>query len=53
MELHFHSFLPSALDGRECLASPPARFSPGGSASGTQWVGQRADLYTVVVAYLF
>jgi hypothetical protein len=33
------SFLTSALDGDEWSASRPGRFTPGGIALGTHWIG--------------
>jgi hypothetical protein len=44
-------FLISALDGGECSASHPGRFTPGERAPGTHWiggwVGLRVDLDAV------
>jgi hypothetical protein len=39
VEVHFHAFLNSVLEGDEWLASRPGRFIPGETDSGTQWIG--------------
>jgi len=38
-----HSFLTSALDGGECSASRPGRFTPVERAPGTHWLGGWVD----------
>jgi hypothetical protein len=51
VEVQLHSFLTSALDGREWSASCASRFTPGVRDHGTHWiggwVGLRAGLDTV------
>jgi hypothetical protein len=48
VKLQLRSFLTSSLDGGECLASRPNRFTPVERALGTNctevWVGTTADL---------
>jgi len=39
MELQFHIFLTSALDGGELSAPHPGRFTPRKRAPGAQWIG--------------
>jgi hypothetical protein len=52
VEVQFHTFFTSALDGGGRLASRPGRFTPRERAPGTHciggWVGLRAGLDTVV-----
>jgi hypothetical protein len=48
VEVQFHAFLTSALDGGECSAS-----LPGHSTSGTRWVGLKAGLDAVKRKDLF
>jgi len=52
VEVQFHSFLTSALDGCEWSASRPDRFTPKEIGPGTHWigglVGHRAGLDAVV-----
>jgi hypothetical protein len=39
VEVWFHEFLTSALDGGEWSTSRPGRFIPGVRASGSYWIG--------------
>jgi hypothetical protein len=39
VEVRFHAFLTSALDGSEWLPSRPGRFTPRERAPGTHWIG--------------
>jgi len=39
MEVYFHAFLKSPLDGGELLASRLNRFTPWERAPGTLWIG--------------
>jgi hypothetical protein len=39
MDVQIRIFLTSALDGCEWSASRPGRFTPGGRAPGTHWIG--------------
>jgi hypothetical protein len=39
VDVLIHIFLTSALDGGECSASRPGRFTPGEKAPGTHWIG--------------
>jgi len=39
VELYFHAFLTSALDGGKLSASSFGRFTPGERAAGSRWVG--------------
>jgi hypothetical protein len=52
VEIYLHTFLTSALDGREWSASRPGRFNPTERAPVTHWiggwVGPRAGLDAVV-----
>jgi hypothetical protein len=46
LDVYFHEFLTSMLDGGECSASRPCRFSPRTHWIG-DWVGPRAGLDAV------
>jgi hypothetical protein len=52
VEVYFHAFLPSALDGGEWLDSGPDRFTAGEISPCTHWIGgwvdPRAGLKAVV-----
>jgi hypothetical protein len=39
VEVYLQAFLTSALDGGECSASCPGRFTPRERATGTHWIG--------------
>jgi len=39
VEMQFHAFLTSELDGGEWSASRPGRFIRGGKGPGTRWIG--------------
>jgi hypothetical protein len=42
VQVKLHAFLTSPLDGSECLASRPGRFTPENRAPGTHWIGEWA-----------
>jgi hypothetical protein len=43
VDVEIHIFLTSALARGEWSASRPGRFTPGGRASGTHWIGGWVD----------
>jgi hypothetical protein len=43
VDVYIHTFLTSALAGGEWSASLPGRFTPGGRAPGTHWIGGWVD----------
>ena len=57
VEVQFHTFLTSPLDGGEWLSSRPSRFTPGKKAPGTHTVGDLvgpgAGLEVVVKSVFF